>query len=127
MRRIPANPVNGYRSMTEARVAAHLERCDLTFAYEPVTIKYQGRKYTPDFLANGAFLPRLIIEVKPTLEIALREVRSDMLVYGSPLWFVGEVFIIAADDGWLARGESGAYVECALSRNCGLEWGEQVA
>ena len=120
-RKIRARPAGRYRSQLEQRIADRLEASHLVWAYEPVTIRHNGREYTPDFLACGAFTPRMMIEAKPSIAIANDELRQDMLVYGSPLWLIAEVFIVATDDEWWVRADGGMWIKCSLS-NLGLEY-----
>ena len=116
-RRIPAKPVDGFRSKLEKRISEYLTRNELEWQYEAVTLHCGGRKYTPDFLAWGAFTSRMVIEVKPSLEIARQEVRADMLHPKSPLWMIADVFIVATPECWKALADGGRFVECVVSRD----------
>ncbi len=67
--RIYAKTLN-YRSMSEVRFAARLNRAGITFKYEPDTFSYQHapQKYTPDFKIGNVYF-----EYKGKLDVDTRK------------------------------------------------------
>jgi hypothetical protein len=121
-RDIAPRPEDNLRSQQEVLVEMRLGQHGFATFHEPVTIHYRGRHYTPDFLAWTASAPRLIVEAKGTPEQAISEVRSEMLEADSPLWFVGDVFVLAAGDlPWICTSSMGAWRWCTLEPHGGFE------
>lgn len=116
--RLRARPVGPYRSTLEQHIADLLDLHAWMWQYEPVMLRRDGRRYTPDFLARP--LPdgrRFAIEVKPTAEIARAETRLDMLLGRSPLWLIADVFVLAFGEGrpWLCTTDpSRSWFACGI-------------
>jgi len=63
-----------FRSKTEARVAAGLDRASILWEYEPARYRTDsGTEYLPDFLLTAA---NVWLEVKPTAQHARDEVKA---------------------------------------------------
>lgn len=118
---------NGHymRSATEEVVEQYLSCEGFTVAYEPVTIHHKGRSYTPDFLVASASVSHVVVEVKPTLGVAAAELRWDMLVTGSPLWLLADVFMVFTPARSVATNDGVHWHEARLIAEA-LETGDRV-
>ena len=71
------------RSRLEARFAATLDAIGHPWQYEPRAFGSRDGQYLPDFLVDNPVIGPLYIEVKPTIELAMRALARMQIILAS--------------------------------------------
>lgn len=97
------------RSRLEARMAASLDEAGARWAYEPRAFANESGQYLTDFalLAEDGF-ELSYVEVKPTVELALRATERMQIIWSSRP--TARLSVVVPDLGWMMTADGTDHV-----------------